>query len=129
MAAPGDLSIEPVRTRRDREAFIQLQYRLYQGDPLWVPPLLMERRDFLDPEKNPFFDFGRVELFLARRGGEAVGRIAAVDDPHFNEFHGARDGFYGLFECVDDEGVARALFDAAAAWLRPRGHTRLLGPM
>jgi len=131
LASPGpdpSVKVEPVRTAADREAFIQLQYQLYRGDPLWVPPLLMERRDFLDPRKNPFFEFGQVQLFLARRQGTLVGRIAAVEDPRYNEFHGTRHGFFGLFECRDHEGAARALFDAAADWLRRRGLDRMLGP-
>ncbi|HVE85729.1 MAG TPA: N-acetyltransferase [Myxococcales bacterium] len=127
--AAADVAVEEVRTRADREAFIQLQYQLYRDDPLWVPPLVMERRDFLDPAKNPFFEFAHVQLFNARRGGRLVGRIAAVDDPRYNEFHGTRDGVFGLFECVDDEGVAAALFDAAARWLKPRGFTRMMGPL
>jgi hypothetical protein len=128
-AADKGVQVEEVRTHADRNAFIQLPYRLYRGDPHWVPPLVMERRDFLDPKKNPFFEFGHVRLFLARRGGAVVGRIAAVEDPRYNGLHGTRDGAFGLFECEDDAGAARALFDAAAAWLRPRGLQRMLGPL
>ncbi len=126
---PSDVTVTPVRSGADRTAFIRMPFPLYRGDPNWVPPLEMERRDFLDPRKNPFFDFGEVELFLARRGGEVVGRIAAVKDPHYNDFHGTRYGFFGLFECVNDAGVARALFDAASQWLRARGFDTVLGPM
>jgi GNAT superfamily N-acetyltransferase len=128
-AAPPDVAVTPVRGGGDRTAFIRLPYSLYRGDPNWVPPLEMERRDFLDPRKNPFFEFGEVELFLARRGGQVVGRIAAVKDPHFNQFHDSNTGFFGLFECVNDTGVARALFDAAAEWLRARGLDTVIGPM
>jgi GNAT superfamily N-acetyltransferase len=89
----------------------------------------MERRDFLNPKKNPFFEFGEVELFLARRGGQVVGRIAAVKDPHYNDFHGTKWGFFGLFECINDVGVARALLDTAERWARERGFDTLVGPM
>jgi GNAT superfamily N-acetyltransferase len=126
---PADVSVTPVRTSGDKTAFIRLPYALYKGDPYWVPPLEMERRDFLDPNKNPFFEFGEVELFLARREGEVVGRLAAVRDPRYNEFHGTKHGFFGLFECVNDAGVARALFEAAWVWLRERGFDTVLGPM
>ncbi len=128
-AVPPDVTVTPVRGNADKTAFIRMVYPLYQGDPNWVAPLEMERRDFLDPKKNPFFEFGEVELFLARRGGQVVGRIAAVKDPHYNEFHGTNEGFFGLFECVNDAGVARALFDAAAQWLRAKGFVKVLGPM
>jgi GNAT superfamily N-acetyltransferase len=126
---PQDVTVTPVRSGGDKTAFIRMAYPLYEGTPQWVPPLEMERKDFLDRKKNPFFDFGDVELFLARRGGKVVGRIAAVKDPHYNEFHGTNEGFFGLFECVNDAGVARALFEAAVQWLRAQGLTKVLGPM
>jgi GNAT superfamily N-acetyltransferase len=126
---PADVEVTPVRGGSDRTAFIRFPYSIYQGNPHWVPPLEMERRDFLDPRKHPFFEFGEVELFLARRGKQVVGRIAAVNNPRYNEFHGTNAGFFGLFECVDDAGVARALFEAASAWLRAKGFTSVVGPM
>jgi GNAT superfamily N-acetyltransferase len=124
----SDVTITPTQSTADREAFIRFPYALYAGDPNWVPPLEMERRDFLDPSKNPWFDFGKVELFLARRDGQVVGRIAAVDDPHWNDFYKTRLGFFGMFECVDDVAVARGLFDAAAAWVKSRGFAEMMGP-
>jgi len=123
------VEVTPVRTSAERTAFIRFSYTVYQGDPHWVPPLEMERRDFMDPRKNPFFEFGEVEFFLAWRDGQVVGRIAAVSNPRYNEFQKTNVGFFGLFECVNDAGVARALFDAAAQWLRARGFTSVLGPM
>jgi GNAT superfamily N-acetyltransferase len=126
---PADVTVTPVRTSADQTAFIRMAYAIYRGDPNWVPPLEMERKDFLDKRKNPFFEFGEVELFLARRDGEVVGRIAAVKDPHYNEFQELNHGFFGLFECVNDAGVARALLDVAAQWLRARGFDTVLGPM
>ncbi|WP_224248276.1 N-acetyltransferase [Hyalangium gracile] len=128
-SVPPDVTVSPVRSGADKLAFIRMAYSIYQGDPNWVPPLEMERKDFLDPKKNPFFEFGEVELFLARRGSQVVGRIAAVKDPHYNDFHGTNEGFFGLFECINDAGVARALFDAASEWLRSKGFVKVLGPM
>jgi GNAT superfamily N-acetyltransferase len=69
-----------------------------------------------------------VELFLARRGTQIVGRIAGVHDPRYNEFHGTELGFFGMFECIRDASVARALFDAAAAWVRAQGFQKMMGP-
>ena len=128
-SASTDVAVTPVQSKADREAFIRFPYALYKDDPNWVPPLMMERRDFLDPSKNPWFEFGSVELFLARRGGEVVGRIAAVKDPRYNEFHGTTFGFFGMFESVNDPLVAKGLFDAAAQWCRAQGFTSLLGPV
>lgn len=126
---PVDVTIAPVRSAADRTAFIRLPSWLYRGDPHFVPHLEMERRDFLDPRKHPWFEFGKAELFLARRNGQAVGRIAALNDPRYNDFHQTQLGFFGLFECIDDAGVARALFEAAATWVKAQGFPQMMGPM
>jgi hypothetical protein len=128
-AINGDVVVTPVQSGADRDEFIQFPYSLYQGDPNWVPPLIMERKDFLNPRKNPWFEFGKVELLLARRGGQVVGRIAGVNDPRYNDFHATKLGFFGMFESIDDTAVARALFDAAAAWNRSLGFAQMLGPV
>ena len=88
----------------------------------------MERRDFLDPKKNPWFEFGSVELFLARRDGKVVGRIAAVNDPHWNDYYKTKLGFFGMFESIDDVAVAKGLFDAAASWVKAQGFAEMMGP-
>jgi GNAT superfamily N-acetyltransferase len=121
------IDVDPVSGRADLGAFIELPFRLYRGDTRWVPPLRREQRRFL--RSNPFFEFGSVQLFLARRHGRVVGRVAAVDNPRHNEVHGGRDGFFGLFECVDDVAVAEALFGAAERWLAARGLDTVLGPV
>jgi len=125
---PSDVQVTPVRDAAAKMTFIRFPASLYAGDPNWVPPLEMERKDFLDPRKNPFFDYAEVELFLARRGREVVGRIAAIRNPRHQEIHGTREGFFGLFECVNDAGVARALLETAGAWLKSRGLDTMLGP-
>jgi GNAT superfamily N-acetyltransferase len=123
------VTVTPVRGRADTTAFIRLPYAIYRDDPHWVAPLERERRAFLDPRRNPFYDVGTVQLFLARRGDEVVGRIAAVTDARFNDRHDSGCGQFGLFECVDDAEVAAALFDAAAGRLSERGLGRMLGPL
>jgi len=124
-----DVVVTPVQSSSDRDEFVHFPYSLYQGDPNWVPPLIMERKDFLNPKKNPWFEFGKEDLLLARRGGEVVGRVAGVNDPRYNEFHKTNLGFFGMFECIDDLSAARSLFDAAAAWNRSRGFAQMLGPV
>ncbi len=129
--------VRPVRTAADLNRFIDFPYRLYRGDPYWVPPLRMDLRTMLSRQKNPFFQHAEVEYFLAERAGtardgggrrETAGRIAAIHNRAHNQFHGDRAGFFGFFECVDDPAVARPLFDAAAAWLAARGLTVMRGP-
>ncbi|MBM4781965.1 MAG: N-acetyltransferase [Archangiaceae bacterium] len=122
------LAVTPVTTTSEKHAFILFQYELYRNEPNFVPPLVMERELVLDPKKNPWFQFGTMQLFLARREGKVVGRIAAIDDPRYNEFHGTRVGWFGFFECLDDVEVAKALYAAAEAWVKARGLAEILGP-
>jgi hypothetical protein len=124
-------TIERVQTRAQIEAFIRFPFELYRGYPHWVPPLLMERRDFLDPRKNPIFDYAQVHLLAAWRHGRVVGTIAAVRNDRYVEFH--RDegnvGFFGLYESVDSPEVSHALLDAAAEWLAGQGCSVMRGPV
>ncbi len=124
-----DVDVSPVLDGREKDRFIRFPEELYRDDLHFVPPLLMERHDFLDPRRNPFFAHAEVALFLARRHGEVVGRIAAVEDRNFNAFHGSRTSYFGLYESVNDAGVAAALFGAARQWARARRLDTLLGPM
>ena len=109
-------------------AFIRLPWRLYQGAANWVPPLISERKRFLDKRRNAFFEHAEAEYFLAWRGRTPVGRITAHVDHRFNEFQDNRWGMFGFFECEQDQGTAGALLDAAERWLRERGRDRLIGP-
>ncbi|HVD38885.1 MAG TPA: hypothetical protein VNC15_08650 [Solirubrobacterales bacterium] len=125
----GSLTIRPVRTRRELKRFVKLPFRLHRESEQWVPPLVFERMQFLDRKKNPWFEHGEAEYFLAERDGEPVGRITAQVDSRWDEFQGGRDAMFGFFEAAEDPEVVRALFDAAAEWARARGRERLLGPM
>jgi ribosomal protein S18 acetylase RimI-like enzyme len=123
------IEITKVASRADRDAFIKFPWRIYKNDPAWVPPLLLERKEFIDREKHPFFEHGQAEFFLARRGDEIVGRIAASDDPNYNALHHSNVGCFGMFESVDDQDVANALFEAAENWLRGKGRDEIMGPI
>jgi hypothetical protein len=120
--------VRPATSARDVGRFIDLPYRLYARDPLWVPPLRRDVAVLLSRTKNPFFEHAEAEYFLAERNGEPVGRIAAIANRLHNEFHHDRVGFFGFFETVRDPAVAGALLDAAAAWLRARGLDTMRGP-
>lgn len=123
------VDVRPVQSKRERDAFIKLPWRLYASESRWVAPLLLERRQFLDPAKNPFFEHAQVELFLAWRDGKVVGRISAQIDANLDAFQGTAWGLFGFFECEDDPEVATALLDAAEAWLKARGRHNMIGPM
>ncbi|HEX8067808.1 MAG TPA: hypothetical protein VF520_14915 [Thermoleophilaceae bacterium] len=123
------LEVRPVRSRADLVRFIRLPWRIYRNEPLWVPPLVFERRRFLDRRRNPFFEHAEAEYLMAWRGRRPVGRITAQVDHDFNDHHGNRWGMFGFFECEDDPEAAGALLDAAEGWLRSRGRDRMVGPM
>lgn len=108
--------------------FIRLPWRIYAGDPAWVPPLEQDVRKLLDPAKHPFHEHAEVATFLAWRNGEVVGRIAAILNRQHIEFHGEPAGFFGLFETIDDPAVAEALLDTAERWLADRGMKIIRGP-
>jgi GNAT superfamily N-acetyltransferase len=122
------IEVKPVEGRRELSRFIKLPFRLHRGTP-WVPPLISERRQFLDRSENPYFEHAEAEYFLAWRDGEPVGRITAQIDRRWDEFQGGNDGQFGFIEAEDDPEVFAALLEAAESWLRERGRERLLGPM
>ncbi|CAG0931419.1 Protein YghO [Thermoflexales bacterium] len=124
----SELEIIECLTPQQRDEFIFFQWVPYQGNPYWVPPLISERREFYDKTKHPFHEHADVAMFLAKRGGQAVGTIYAIDNRAHNEFHQENIGMFGGFECLNDQAVAHALFERAEKWLRARGRTALRGP-
>lgn len=125
----SEIKISQVRSRADRNAFIRFPWRIYRNDPAWVPPLIIERKTFLDRKRHPFYLHGDAALFLAKRNGEVVGRIMASHDPNYNAEHHSNVGCFGLFDCLDDQDVAARLFEAAAGWVRQKGGQEIMGPI
>ena len=123
------IEVSKVGSRAERDAFIKFPWRIYKDDPAWVPPLIIERKAFLNRKKHPFYQHGDAALFLARHNGKIVGRIMASDDSNYNALHQSNVGCFGLFDCVDDREVAAALFESAANWLRARGRSEIMGPI
>src|ERR1041385_1086255 len=124
----NNIRIQPVSSGTDVKQFIKFSWRIYQNDPSWVPPLLMDRRKLMDRKKNPFYKHAEAEFFLAKRDGEIVGRIGAIINHNHNEEHKENIGFFGFFECVNDQTVAEALFHTAREWLKSHGVTAMRGP-
>jgi GNAT superfamily N-acetyltransferase len=125
----ASVTIRPVRTRGERKRFVKVPFRLHRDRSQWVPPLIFERMQFLDPGKNPWFEHGEAELFVAEREGEPVGRISAQIDHRWDEYQGGNDAMFGFFETTEDPEVARALLETACEWAVGKGRERILGPM
>jgi len=126
--APG-LEIREASSRRALDHFARFPGKIYADDPCWVPPLLIEVKEFLNARKHPFYLHGAAVPLLAWRDGVPVGRVLVSDDPRYNRQWQANTGCFGMFECIDDETVAAGLLDAAARWLRARGRTAVMGPV
>lgn len=109
-------------------AFLDMPRALYADDPRWIPPLTYSARRFMCPRKNPYFREAEIDHFVASdKGGRALGRISATIDHRYVLRYGPV-GFFGWFECIDDERVARALLDRVEQWAAERGMSRLAGP-
>ena len=122
--------VRQVQSRRDLRRFVQLPYDLYHGNPYWVPPLRVDQYEILNPRKHPFYDHGRIQLFLAfDQSGAVVGRIAAIINGMHLKIHDDQTGFFGFFETQEDFEIAEALLDAAASWLRSEGMHVIRGPV
>jgi GNAT superfamily N-acetyltransferase len=124
------LIVEHVELQRKQHIrrFIDLPYRLYHKHPQWVPPLRMDVELMLNKAKHPFYEHSDAEFFIAVRDGRDVGRIAALVNNRFNEYHHAQQAQFYLFECADDQEAATALFEQVFAWARARGLNTVVGP-
>lgn len=125
----GGIEVVAADNKKLLKEFVELPYRLYRGDPYWVPPLRIAVKELLDREKHPFYANAEAEFFLARRDGQVVGRVAAILDRNHNRFHAEEMGFFGFFETVNDESVAGALLAQARRWVFDRGARTLRGPV
>ncbi len=124
------LTIEKIDThsREQVRRFVRLPYRLFEGHPQWVPPLIIDVEMQLNREKHPFYEHSEADFFIAQREGRVVGRIAALENRRFNKYHGTRQAQFYLFECEDDLEAATALFEKVYEWARGRGLEQVVGP-
>jgi hypothetical protein len=124
------LTIEKVDTRAKEQVsrFVQIPFRLYKGHPQWVPPLLVDAQMYLNREKHPFFEHSAADFFIARREGRDVGRIGAIENRQYNDYHGTRKAQFYFFDCEDDAEAAAALFERVFEWAHGRGLDTVIGP-
>lgn len=127
-SSPKSNSVTFITTDVEKKEFINFPYSHYEDDQFWVPPLLMEQKKLLNPKKNPFYKNAEIALFNAEHEGKPAGRLAAIIDHRYNDFHNAKTGFFGFFECIDRQSTVDLLFRVAEDWLRDRGMTDVLGP-
>lgn len=120
--------VQPVTTRRDLNRFVMYPYTLYASDSAWVPPLKITAFDTFRQNKNPFYQYGSMELYLAVRDNKVVGRIAAIDNPRHNETHEENIAFFGFFE-AQDTIAAQALLDITEHTARQKGRVAVRGPV
>lgn len=125
----GDIKIFTVRTRKDMNKFTNLPWSIYPRNSNWVPPLKYDFKKLLNTKKHPFWEFSKRELFIAEKDGVTIGRIAAIIDGNYNDYHKEKMGIWGFFECFNDPEVAKGLFVCAEEWVRAKGMQFIRGPL
>ena len=125
----ADVAVTPVHSRRERKQFLEFPWSHYRGDTHWIPPLRQNQKEMVGYAKTPFYEDNEVQTFLATKSGRVCGRIAAILNRGHNERFDERRGFFGFFECVDDQTVANTLFDAVRGWFTDRNIHKLRGPV
>ncbi len=122
------VEIIPVLSKKNKKEFVEFQYALYEDVPQFVPPFKADVYMQLNKEKHPWYEHSESDQWIAKRDGKVVGRIAALENKRFNDFHKTKQASFYLFESINDQDVANALFDTAIAWAKARGLNRLVGP-
>ena len=125
----SEIQVIQVESARDKKRFLQLPWLLYKNDPFWIPPLRGEQKELVNYAKCPFYEKNECQTFLAVKGPQVVGRIAAILNRGHIERYKENIGFFGFFESIDDTEVSHALFDAAFGWLKEKGMTIIRGPV
>jgi GNAT superfamily N-acetyltransferase len=125
----SELLVKSVTTRRQRQEFLAYPWTLYRNDPNWIPPLRAAQAELVGYRPHPFYHRNRVQTFLATRKGVVCGRVAAIlDQGHIDRYQQQR-GFFGFFESIDDQDVAKGLLDAVRQWFADQGIHTIRGPV
>ncbi len=122
------IAVRPAVTARVQRDFFRLPFRLYRGDPFWVPPVTSEVRRVLDSARNPYFAEASLRLLVGYADGAPAARLAVVINKRHERQFGVRAAFFGFFESIDDERVAGALFEETEKEARADGAEVLEGP-
>lgn len=117
-----------VTSKAGQKQFLDFPYEHYEEDEHWIPPLKMEQKKLIDTEENAFYENAEIALFLAEQNGNVCGRMAAIEDRRYNEYHNSKTGFFGFYECINDQSVSDLLVKVVIDWLEDRGMTEVIGP-
>jgi len=117
-----------VNSGKDWNDFIKFPWKVYKKDQAWVPPLITQQKDIFNKKTNPFFEHSEAEFYIARKGKETVGTIAAILNNRHNQVHNENVGFFGFFETVNNYEVAKKLLDTATEWGRNKKLDWIRGP-
>ena len=120
--------VTPVESRKDRREFMELIWRLYRNDPNWIPPLRMNQEELVGFRKHAFYETNKCRAFLVLKDDQVVGRIVGIINYGHIKRYDEQRGFFGFFECIDDQQAANALFKAAGEYLKSEGMTDARGP-
>jgi GNAT superfamily N-acetyltransferase len=123
-----NIVIKPVQTPSERQLFINFPWQIYKNDPCWVPPILSEKTERLDTQRNPFWRTAELAMWIAYREGKPAGTIAGIIDHHGIEVTKQQVASFGFFECIDDQEIATCLFETVSDWARQKGMPVLRGP-
>ncbi|XZE36563.1 N-acetyltransferase [Pirellulaceae bacterium SH501] len=117
-----------VETRKQQKQFMELLWQLYKGDPNWIPPLRMNQEELVGFRRHPFYENAKCRAFIVEKDGKVVGRIVGIINHGHNQRYKEKRGFFGFFDCIDDQEAANHLFRAAAEYLKSEGMTDVRGP-
>lgn len=124
------IEIIEVDNKKHWHRFIKLPWKIYESDPLWVPPLLIDLKKQLNQKINPFFHDAEIKYWIAvDEKNRCIGRIAGIVNHQHNKYYDDKIGFFGYFECINDEAVSSALFSAVHEWLKQKGMNAVRGPV
>ena len=123
------IEIRKIDTKGGLKKFVKWGIDLYKGNECFVPPLVMDDVNTLDPHNNPAFDFCESIYFMAYDDGKPVGRIAGIINNVVNEKTGKKTLRFGWVDFIDDPRVSEALFRAVEVWGRSKGMEEIVGPL
>ncbi|HET9135511.1 MAG TPA: aminotransferase class I/II-fold pyridoxal phosphate-dependent enzyme [Candidatus Kapabacteria bacterium] len=125
----GKITISEASSRKEKLRFVRLVWDLYSEEKNWVPPLEMDKMRLINEKRNPFYKHAEAKFFIAEDDGKPVGRIAAIINHSHNKLYNDKIGFFGFFECVNNQSIADTLFKKAEEWLASKGMRQVRGPI